>query len=148
MNEIDVIVRVEEKYRDAFIQAICTDYFKACIDVGIPVIDHDITNTYRDISQAVGKVESICVHLVKGEGYYFTAKMKILDTANGRNFSSIITGESYGISSDPTIWKERVRITPIMTIANKDPYVIHRVLGFYLYFDDRETISDATTTTT
>lgn len=134
MNEIDVIVKVEEKYRNAFIQAICTDYFKAGIDVGIPVIDHDIMNTYNDLSQAVGKVESICVHLVKGVGYYFTAKMKILDTANGRNFNSIITGESYGISPDPTIWKERIRITPIMTMANKDPYVIHRIIAFFLYF--------------
>ena len=134
IEEIEVIVRVEEKYRDAFINAICTDYFKAGIDIGIPVIDHDFVNTCRDPSQDVGRVESLCLHLVKNQGFYFTAKMKILDTANGRNFSSIITGESDGISPDPTIWKERVRITPIMTMANKDPFVIHRIPAFYLYF--------------
>lgn len=134
IEEIEVIVRVEEKYRDAFINAICTDYFKAGIDIGIPVIDHDFVNTCRDPSQDVGRVESLCLHLVKNQGFYFTAKMKILDTANGRNFSSIITGESDGISPDSTIWKERVRITPIMTMANKDPFVIHRIPAFYLYF--------------
>ncbi len=131
IEEIEVIVRVEEKYRDAFIHAICTDYFKAGIDIGIPVIDHDFVNTCRDPAQDIGRVESLCVHLVKNQGFYFTAKMKILDTPNGRNFSSIITGESYGIT---ILEKERVRITPIMTMANKDPYVIHRIIGFYLYF--------------
>lgn len=134
IEEIEVIVQVEEKYRNAFIDAICTDYFKAGIDVGIPVIDHDFVNICRDPSQDVGRVESLCLHIVKNQGFYFTAKMKILDTANGRNFSSIITSESDGISPDPTIWKERIRITPIMTMANKDPYVIHRIIAFFLYF--------------
>lgn len=145
IEEIEVIVRIEEKYRNAFIDAICTDYFKAGIDVGIPVIDYDFVNAFRDPSQDVGRVESLCVHLVKNQGFYFTAKMKILDTSNGRTFSSIITGESYGILPDPVIWKERVRITPIMTVANKDPFVIHRIIGFFLYFaesDDERSYSN------